>query len=206
MKRQMQLAWWVRRLKLSSALVGALLVSLLAGLSTAYAAPQNTSAGADATPPSPVPTQESCYVTRVHLNGDQPPTVECLVQSKPTGSNVAGVLTPDTGLGACNIYDLQFFSDSNYQGPEICFTGDGELNLDRYSDNRPCCFRNWNDIVSSYKTGNYFGNFYADDNQQGTTYPIQPRLLCSWIGSVWNDRISSISIEDPHNYPAQSFC
>ncbi len=53
----------------------------------------------------------------------------------------------------------------------------------------------WNDAVSSYKTGEYYGSFYWDINYGVPQYLFDyGTMSCSWIGSYWNDKISMVSI------------
>lgn len=140
----------------------------------------------------------TCYRMEVTINADKSQTLNCLVQSPPPPGSVA------PQQDDCKIDDVQLFADSQFGGNEICFTMNqtspiNQVNLDIYPFGR-CCGNNWNDKVSSYKTGIWDGKFTWDNDGQGASYPFQSDYLCSWIGSYWNDRASTLVMTKGTNF------
>jgi hypothetical protein len=141
---------------------------------------------------------QGCARLRVHLNGDQIPTVTCLLTEQQARSRV----TPLIQQSSCDPADLQLFDNNSYGGDEICFNGTGHLNLDHYY--KPV-LSNWNDKVSSYKTGQWYGHFSWDNDNGGPHHNFSDHWLCSWIGSYWNDEISYVQLDGTGNH-SQEFC
>ena len=176
------------------------LMVMMAGAETTRAAPfHDTSLGPYPVTPVDGQFRESCYRMRVQLNGDQTPTATCLLKNKPK----PGDITPNIMKSACNTTDLQLFVASNYGGTELCFTGTGSTNLVNYWIDWP--FTSWEEVVSSYKSGKWWGHFSYFANDGDPDYGLFDHVLCPWIGSYWNDHVRYVKLVGTGS-AAQTFC
>lgn len=134
-------------------------------------------------------TKADCFHRRVVLDGNRVVSNICALKDKPSGQGPYAVIQGD-----CQYTDVQLFEDAQYGAAEICFYqggASGSVNLTDYPVN---IFINWNDRVSSWKSGNFWGSLSWDINGGGARYPFSDHMLCPWIGSHWNDQASWLSI------------
>jgi hypothetical protein len=165
---------------------------------------------------------QECAVRLVHLNGTAPATVTCaqnrLVTFKQQqdsayvrqSSRLLTQFGPQTsGSPSCYTgwpgYATAVYQDAGYGGNCMGVTGVGVLNFTDYTmDYQIACFpypyqcyevpRSWNDQISSYQTGGNDGHFCWDINAGGCNWGFVSNENNSWIGSTWNDQISSVRI------------
>ncbi len=124
-------------------------------------------------------TTDTCDVIQVQLNGDQPAAVSC----KYAKGAVRPLITE--GNGPCDGTDVAISDDYNFGGQTICFHGYGTSNFAPYG---------MNDRMTSWKSGNWGGKIYWDENSQGTNFGFAPNQQNANVGSGWNDKASSICI------------
>jgi hypothetical protein len=138
-------------------------------------------------------SKTACTMYNVGLHGSQPATVTCLHFSKV----VNGKIIPSSlTSGACNAGDLQLYADANYSGGIagniLCLFGYGGVNMADFFYSDLFQSENWNDKLSSYKTGNACAAFYWDSNGQGSSFNDGKYINVSYIGDTWNDQVSSL--------------
>lgn len=174
--------------------LGTRLAGLLAGLLVATSIPSMTYTARAAARPHDAPpavgrAASYCHTLRVQLNGDQPATSTCL-DPQPQAN---GQVQPQTAQTSCASSDLHLWSDANYSGDLICFSGTGSVNLTDYGRGY---FGNWNDAASSYSTGQRCGTFYADINLAGVAQGFGPGQSGGFTNGtpVHNDQLSSLAI------------
>ena len=83
---------------------------------------------------------------------------------------------------------FQLYENIDYGGRELIIYDESIwINLSNYS---------FNDIVSSYKVGACAVSMTDAANGSGNVYPgaTSPGSDVSWIGSAWNDRVSSVYV------------
>lgn len=195
------------RFALNKRSIPLVLLVLLVGLSALGGSPQAAKA-ATLTSKSAVPFS-NCRVIGVHLHGNDPATSTCL-QSKQIG------VSPNIYSSQCTSAAVQLWIDANYGDFELCFYDTGLANLTDYclvfgtcsggSCGQACNGVNWNDQVSSFKTGWNYGYFYQDINGGRASLVFSPNENCPHINSlthtswsnpsnfVWNDQMSSLRI------------
>lgn len=179
----------VRRIFLTSGLLAVLIVTLVG---TGSVAAHGNAAAKD----------NLCYRLRVGLSGNTVTSRECLLKDKPA----AGSVSPySIQPGSCTTTDVQLFEDNAYGAAELCFWLSGTIGTANLTDYQVNIFINWNDRVTSYKTGNYDMTFSWDINGGGERYSARDHTLCPWIGSHWNDRASWIQLTNGSGNP-QEFC
>ena len=135
----------------------------------------------------------NCYALKVHLHGNDPATVTCVVTREQAA------VAPDTvdkGCGDSNL--LQLYENDNYGGARICFFGTGFANLADYWI--WVLARNWDEEMTSFKTGRMTGRFFWYSNGGAPTYNYSQGQSNPNIGSTWNDEVSSISIDSCNGY------
>ncbi len=135
----------------------------------------------------------SCYALKVYLHGNNPATVTCVVTQEQAATAPD---TVDKGCGDSNL--LQLYENDNYGGARICFFGTGFANLTDYWI--WVGVRNWNDEMTSFKTGRMTGRFFWDINGGPPTYNYSQGQSNPNIGSTWNDEVSSIAIDNCNGY------
>jgi hypothetical protein len=152
-----------------------------------------TTTPASAASPSSSAQKSSCHELLVHLNGNALATSQCLDQKigASTGFKPATAQDNCTTIGA-----LKIFSDANYQGNVICFTGTGSVNLTSYWIAWP--FVSWNDVASSFDGGCMAGTFYANTNNWGASEAFgngnNAGAFDGVNGHLPNDTLSSLTI------------
>lgn len=166
-----------------------------------------------------------CRGMRIHLTGNNQYTAQCLplqTTQPTTGARVAPSVgnigwQDDQTCGNNPGSDLEVWADANYTvGSDyilpLCLWGVGWLNFTDLgvctpdvptADCYQAWFSNWNDIASSYKSGQWDGDFAWDINMGGNELGFYPNESCPNLGythrsnngiSNWNDQISSVEI------------
>ena len=187
--------------------LAALLVAAVLGLALASAASAQTPSGrgpnGGPTPtPSPTPTAAGdCAVLLVQLNGDRPPTRTCPAQvpDAPQAGGPTQAATPST---SCGTGVLQLFEHPDYGGRTLCVSGTGILNLEDYfwTDYWPFPWpKTWTDRLSSFRTGQYYVNFYEHKDFGGQKLRYASYQSRASMPSGWNDRVSSVCIWNTGN-------
>ena len=88
------------------------------------------------------------------------------------------------------------FSDKNYGGDSLSLPAGYEYSdlatVGRYPIVLWWYTQTWNDCISSMWATDTFVAYYSDWNYTGDCLMVAPFVPTSWIGSLWNDQISSV--------------
>lgn len=138
---------------------------------------------------APVPPAGDCAVLRVELNGTQPATKTCLITEQQA------LRLPTTTY--CISSDFQIFQDTHYGGRKLCFYGSGFVRLNEYPLYSYLPYPTWDDKISSFKTGQFYVDFYEHNHASGERIRYAPWQSRPTMRDGWNDRVSSICIHGP---------
>jgi hypothetical protein len=155
-------------------------------------------------------TKVYCVHLRVYLNGKAPANTKCM-DAQVSQLTKRGGTHPNIGTVVCNGADVTLWRDLSFNGPSICFSGNGFANLTNYSLN---FFSSWNDQASSFalfnctldgtfrqSDVNYPGYFAVDINGGGQKQYFQWNISKSWSdfngrnGILPDNSLSSIYID-----------
>lgn len=155
-----------------------------------------------------------CLHQVVHLKGSNPPSITCFDNKAVNMVNHK----PDIGTVGCNGANVTLWWDASFNGPTICFSGDGFANLTNYAppwyEYAPCHCLSWNHQASGFalfgctligtnsqSDPNYPGYFATDTNGNGQRQYFKWNVSKSWSdftgldGILPNDSLSSIYID-----------
>jgi hypothetical protein len=166
--------------------------ALSIGIASAASADTPPGRGPNGGPAPTPPTTPAgdCAVLRVQLNGTQPAIKTCLDVAQP------GQRLPTTTN--CWASDFQIFQDSYYGGKKLCFYGSGFVRLNEYPLYSYLSYPTWDDRISSFKTGQFYVDFYEHNNAGGEQIRYAPWQERPTMRTGWNDRVSSICIHGPN--------